>query len=44
MEIEINPKIAALLIQDLQNAGLNYALENITDRVSTADVIAALSG
>jgi len=27
-----------------QNAGLNYALENITERVSTADLIAALNG
>ena len=27
-----------------QNAGLNYALENIAERASTADLIAALGG
>ena len=27
-----------------QNAGLNYALENIAERVSTVDLIAALNG
>jgi len=26
------------------NAGLNYALENIAERVSTADIVAALGG
>jgi len=27
-----------------QNAGLNFALENIAERVSTADIVAALAG
>lgn len=27
-----------------QNAGLNFALENIAERVPTADIIAALGG